>query len=251
MQSARLQPPAEEEPMCPAETRLGRCWPFVLVLLFPPLLARAGEDGPVSGPSPQPTGSTPREQELQARVNALESQPRGPTTKTQGLIPGVLLGPRLALINLPTPSIGAELRALGYLGASFDYGFIPKVTISDVQIQYDQWQLGVRVYPFRGAFYLGGVYGHYGFTGVANGPSAGTGTVTVNSQYIGPQLGWRWVQPSGFFTGLDLAWGFPLTFESKVSEGSTGTIPEIQKNAQQYLQHGLPILGLVSLGYLF
>ena len=47
------------------------------------------------------------------------------------------------------------------------------------------------------------------------------------------------------------AWGFPLTFESKVSEGSSGAITEIAKNAQQYLQHGLPMLGLVSLGYLF
>jgi hypothetical protein len=233
--------------MCPADTRFARLWPFILVLLVPPLVSRAADDAPAITPPPAPTA---REQQLEARVQELEAQ-AAPKTKTRGLIPGILIGPRLALINLPSPSIGVELRTLGYLGASFDYGFIPKITVSDVQMEWDQWQLGLRVYPFKGAFYVGGVYGHYGFTGVATGPSAGSGTVTVNSQYIGPQLGWRWVMPSGFFTGIDLAWGFPLTFESKVSEGSSGAITEIAKNAQQYLQHGLPMLGLVSLGYLF
>jgi hypothetical protein len=235
--------------MCPADTRLARSWPFILVLLLPPLLGRAADDAPLN-PPPVQAAPTQREQQLEARVQDLEAQ-AAPKTKTRGLIPGMLIGPRLALLNLPTPTIGLEVRALGYLGASFDYGFIPQVTISDVQVKYDQWQIGLRVYPFKGAFYMGGVYGHYAFSGVASGPSAGSGSVSVSSQYIGPQLGWRWVMPSGFFTGIDLSWGFPLTFESKASEGSTGAITEIEKNAQQYLQHGLPMLGLVSFGYLF
>src|SRR5262249_39861790 len=206
--------------MCTPRSRLGRAWKLFLILVVPPLIARAGDDGP-DGPegTPQPPSApSAHEQQLQARVNALE--PQLPKTKTQGLIPGMLIGPRIALINLPSPAIGAEIRALGYLGASFDYGFIPKLTISDVQIKYDQWQVGLRVYPFKGAFYVGGVYGHYAFTGVASGPSAGTGSVSVSSQYIGPQLGWRWVMPGGFFTRGDLSWGFPITFESKASEGS-------------------------------
>ena len=78
-----------------------------------------------------------------------------------------------------------------------------------------------------------------------------TRVVLTQPQGVLVQLGWRWVMPSGFFTGIDLAWGFPLTFESKVSEGASGSIISIQQNAQQYLQHGLPMLGLVSLGYLF
>ena len=56
---------------------------------------------------------------------------------------------------------------------------------------------------------------------------------------------------SGFFTAVDLAWGFPLSFSSEATEGASGKTLEFKQNAEKYLQHGVPLIGLVSFGYLF
>ena len=83
----------------------------------------------------------------------------------------------------------------------------------------------------------------------ANG--TGSGSSHVSSTFIGPQIGGRWIQPSGFFTAVDLAWGFPLSFSSEATQDASGKTLEFKQNAEKYLQHGVPLLGLVSFGYLF
>ncbi|HET9155389.1 MAG TPA: hypothetical protein VFN91_01900 [Myxococcaceae bacterium] len=187
---------------------------------------------------------------LEGRVKELESQVRGPGTKESGLIPGVLIGPRLSLLSLPTPTLGAEAKILRYLGVSFDYGFLPKITVSDLTVKYDMWNVAARVYPWGKTFFVGAVWGHYGVSGAAaNG--TGSGEAHVSSTFIGPQIGGRWIQPSGFFTAVDLAWGFPLSFSSEATEGASGKTLEFKQNAEKYLQHGVPLIGLVSFGYLF
>jgi len=187
---------------------------------------------------------------LEGRMKELESQVRGPGTKESGLIPGVLIGPRLSLLALPTPTLGAEAKILRYLGVSFDYGFLPKITVSDLTVKYDMWNVAARVYPWGKTFFVGAVWGHYGVSGgAANG--TGSGEAHVSSTFIGPQIGGRWIQASGFFTAVDLAWGFPLSFSSEATEGASGKTLEFKQNAEKYLQHGVPLIGLVSFGYLF
>jgi len=187
---------------------------------------------------------------LEGRIKELESQVRGPGTKESGLIPGVLIGPRLSLLSLPTPTLGGEAKILRYLGVSFDYGFLPKITVSDLTVSYDMWNVAARVYPFGKVFFIGAVYGHYGMTGAAAG-AAGAGSAHVSSTFVGPQIGGRWIQPSGFFTALDLAWGFPLSFSSEATPDASGKTLEFKQNAEKYLSHGVPLIGLVSFGYLF
>ena len=187
---------------------------------------------------------------LEGRMKELESQVRGPGAKESGLIPGMLIGPRLSLLALPTPTLGGEAKILRYLGVSFDYGFLPKITVADVSAKYNMWNIAGRVYPFGKTFFVGAVYGHYGIEGAAaNG--TGTGSARVSSTFLGPQIGGRWIQPSGFFTAVDLAWGFPLSFSSEASGDASGKTLEFKQNAEKYLQHGIPFLGLVSFGYLF
>ena len=162
---------------------------------------------------------------LEGRIKELESQVRGPGTKESGLIPGVLIGPRLSLLSLPTPTLGGEAKILRYLGVSFDYGFLPKITVSDLTVSYDMWNVAARVYPFGKVFFIGAVYGHYGMTGAAAG-AAGAGSAHVSSTFVGPQIGGRWIQPSGFFTALDLAWGFPLSFSSEATRADARRLAE-------------------------
>lgn len=216
-----------------------------LVLAAP--LARAGEAASAAG-TPSPDGIR-RPSEVRGHGDGNEPTGRGSGTKESGLIPGLLFGPRLS-VAVPTPTFGAEVKILRYFGASFDYGFFPKLTISGVDVSYSMWNVAARVYPFGDVFFVGAVYGHYGVEASAT-VAQGTGSVRASSNFLGPQIGARWIQPSGFFFGIDVAWAFPLGYSSEASPDPTGTTMSVKQTADRYLQNGIPLVGLVSVGWMF
>jgi hypothetical protein len=189
------------------------------------------------------------ESRLDASPRAPDTEAHGAGPKDSGIIPGVLIGPRLS-VAVPTPTFGAEAKILRYVGLSFDYGFFPKITISGVEVSYSMWNVGARVYPFGGAFFVGAVYGHYAVEASAT-VAQGTGSVRASSNFLGPQIGARWIQPSGFFFGIDLAWAFPLGYSSEASPDPSGTTVSVKQTADRYLQNGIPLVGLVSVGWMF
>jgi len=205
-----------------------------LVLAAP--LARADE----ATVTPSPDGLR-GSSEVRGQVSA------GP--KESGLIPGVLIGPRLS-VAVPTPTFGVEVKVLRYFGASFDYGFFPKLNISGVDVSYSMWNVGARVYPFGDVLFVGAVYGHYGVEASAN-VAQGSGSVRASSDFLGPQIGARWIQPSGFFFGIDVAWAFPLAYSSEASPDPSGTTTSVKVTADRYLKNGIPLVGLVSVGWMF
>ena len=211
------------------------------VVLAAPL-ARAGEA--ISGaatPSPDGLREAP---EVRGQVDVNASGP-----KVSGLIPGILIGPRLS-VAVPTPTFGAEVKILRYFGASFDYGFFPTLNISGVDVSYSMWNVAARVYPFGDVFFVGAVYGHYGVEASAT-VAQGTGSVRASSDFLGPQIGARWIQPSGFFFGVDVAWAFPLAYSSEASPDPSGTTTSVKVTADRYLRNGIPLVGLVSVGWMF
>jgi hypothetical protein len=170
-------------------------------------------------------------------------------TKVSGIIPGVLFGPRLS-VAVPTPTLGAEVKILRYFGASFDYGFFPKLNIAGVDVSYSMWNVAARVYPFGDVFFVGAVYGHYGVEASAT-VAQGSGFVRASSNFLGPQVGARWIQPSGFFFGIDVAWAFPLGYSSEASPDPSGTTASVKETADRYLKNGVPLVGLISVGWMF
>lgn len=169
--------------------------------------------------------------------------------KDSGLIPGVLIGPRLS-VAVPTPTLGVETKILRYFGASFDYGYFPKINIAGVDVSYSMWNVAARIYPFGDVFFIGAVYGHYGVEATAT-VAQGTGFVRASSNFLGPQIGARWIQPSGFFFGVEVAWAFALGYSSEASPDPSGTTQSVKQTADRYLQNGIPIVGLVSVGWMF
>jgi hypothetical protein len=182
--------------------------------------------------------------EVQGRVDG-----RGSGPKESGLIPGALIGPRLSLA-VPAPTLGAEVKLFRYFGASFDYALIPNVTINGVSVHYSMWNVGARIYPFGDVLFVGAVYGHYGVDATAT-VAQGTGSVRASSDFLGPQIGARWIQPSGFFFGIDVAWAFPLSYTSEASSDPSGTTTSVKETADRYLRNGIPLVGLVSVGWMF
>ena len=198
-----------------------------LVLAAP--LARAGEVPEVQG--------------------QVDGTGRGSGTKESGIIPGALVGVRLS-VALPAPTLGAEVKLFRYFGASFDYALIPKISINSVDVHYSMWNVGARVYPFGDVLFVGAVYGHYGVDASAT-VAQGSGSVKASSDFLGPQIGARWIQPSGFFFGVDVAWAFPLSYTSEASPDPSGTTTSVKVTADRYLRNGIPLVGLVSVGWMF
>jgi len=190
-----------------------------------------------------------RADEVTSEVSTSTDVTRRSSTKESGLIPGMLIGPRLS-VAVPAPTLGAEVKFMRYLGASFDYGLFPKLTISGVDVSYSMWSVGARVYPWGDVFFVGAVYGHYGVEATAN-VAQGSGTVRASSDFLGPQIGARWIQPSGFFFGIDLAWAFPIGYSSEASPDPSGTTTSVKETADRYLRNGIPLVGLISVGWMF
>ncbi len=178
--------------------------------------------------------------------------------RTSGLIPGVLIGPKATatLLFPPAVMVGAELRVIGYIGASFEYGVFPRnLTVQGYTGQSTTWSAGLRAYPFKGAFFVGVVFGRYDVTlsqAVASYPVPQTATLNVASTYLGPQIGWKWTWDFGLFLGLNLGYGFSLDYQSSLTPtGIQGTnLTSVKENADKYLKTGIPILTLLEIGFL-
>ena len=193
--------------------------------------------------------ATPQAQEDLEWVAGKEE---APATKTAGLIPYVLFGPKISLLTLPSPGLGVEVKIWQLIGLSADYGFVPRLNISGVDYQYGSLQGSLKIFPFRGAFFVGGVIGKYRFIASQKNGDLTTSETTIDCTYLGPQLGWRWVSRSGFFTGMDFGYGFSLKYTSTLTPpGSSGTPADIKKNADKYLEKGIPLLGFFQLGWFF
>ena len=178
--------------------------------------------------------------------------------KTSGLLGPVLVGPKLSLIRLPTgPSAGLELKAFGLFGAWFDYGLLPPIKVREFTAEFRTWNVGAKIYPFRGSFFLGCGYGSYTASVKGNlteNDQPYSARLSASPKFVSPRLGWLWSWQNGFFMSMDLGWQFPLDFKSKleVPSGFTaGDLGTAQNDIDKYGKKGLPDLGLLELGWLF
>ncbi len=172
--------------------------------------------------------------------------------KESGIIPGVVLGPRLSLLSVPSPSVAGELKIANLVGASVDYGLVPDVEVRGVKVGLTTWKVGARVFPFRGRFFLGASYGSRTFHAKKTVDTGESGKLDVTSTFVAPELGWRFVWRSGFFMGLDLGWQIVLD-SSKTLTASAGLADSDRKDiddaGRKIGKAGLPELGLLQLGW--
>ena len=171
-----------------------------------------------------------------------------------GIIPGVLFGPRLAIVNFPAPTVGAEVHIARWVGLSYDYGFIPDIKVGSVKVGWTNWYAGARVFPFHGSFFLGALYGQRSFKASVKDDSSGLEANTkATSSYVAPVLGWN-ANHRGLGMGLDLGWQL-VTRHSRSLTVPSGFDSSKQKDIQDATTKlgttGLPVLGLLQIQYLF
>ncbi len=187
------------------------------------------------------TPTTPGQEVVLDKKKTAAQEADRPYGKQNQLIPFVQFGPKLNLLVLP--ALGLEVRAFNYVSASFDYLYVPNVSIGTNAIGMNAWWAGLRVHPMGGSFFLGAdLYNiraaatrseTFQITSPVTASTVRDFTGTADLLGVTPMLGWRWVTASGFFTGLEL--GANITFSSSLlatqasrdtNTGTTVTLPD-------------------------
>jgi len=186
---------------------------------------------------------------------ARADEPQGPS-RSGGLIPGVRIAPKLALVGIP-PGFGAEARFLDDAwGAALDVGLIPRTATGDILAAgWTDVRLSGQFYPWRERLYLGLGLGYRSITlkvkdSQTNLPLGGE----VAAIYLAPEVGWRFRWADGFFLGIDLGWQIVVS-SSKSVEIAPSTTPGKAQDARDLADtlasSGFPVLTLLQLGWYF
>lgn len=168
-------------------------------------------------------GREPRQQEPRENLDKPE---RG---DDDALGVGVLGG-----IGFPRPLAIEAVVGLGktvMLGA--EYSFLPKTTISSVNARIWAAAADVRVFPFRGSFFIGLRGGFQQITADATLSAANVGSYTetmeVGTWFVNPRIGFLWVWKP-FALGIDAGAQIPIS--TSVSRSSLLALADPQLDAR-------------------
>jgi hypothetical protein len=174
-------------------------------------------------------------------------------------------GPVLSLFGPPNlVGGGLHMRFGRYLGLGADYQFLPTINVNPISVGSSLMSVNARVYPFGGAFFLGGGFAYQAIDAtlrdgdVLVGARASFPAVTANIGFMGHD---------GFILGADVGLLFPLgsthvsvrDMSGKLAKA--GATPEQVDNAKQQAQdrvstllNAMPVflqVNLIRVGYMF
>ena len=199
-------------------------------------------------------GAAPRASALESPEPPLVLAPSAPPLPaSRDFRVGFLVG----LVGVPHPlGIEALARVHELFGLGFGVGVLPAplgsaalglAGINDGSLNSLAFEGEVRLFPFRGAFWLGGALGHMGLS--ATGKSHGQPVaVDVSTLYAAPRLGWLGTWQSGFLLGLDLGVQLPLSTDVVVATASPSQT-QLESFARALAGLPLPTLS-VRLGWM-
>jgi hypothetical protein len=205
-------------------------------------LAATADDAPPSAsvsPTPAPVRDAPLEKEEEKKE------------EKEHLGIGAMAG-----VGFPRPlSIEALVRIERTFAVGAEYSVLPKMTISGVDAQVWAVAADARVFPFRGAFFVGiraGVQHASARTTLTALQVSLTEQLDVQTTFINPRIGFLWGKAPGITVGVEAGVQIPLS--SSVSstlppqvlatQGLTTVTDTLGKSA-------LPTIDLLRIGFLF
>lgn len=142
------------------------------------------------------------------------------------------------------------------LGA--EYSFLPKTTFSSVDTRLWAAAADLRVFPFKGAFFVGVRGGYQKLSAEATLTAAGVGSYTesvdVGTWFVNPRIGFMWVwKPLTF--GIDAGVQIPLSTtvsrSSLLALASPDLDAKVTSASDMLGRTPLPTIDLLRLGLLF
>ena len=161
----------------------------------------------------------------------------------------------VGVVSLPRPAdVAVLVRIVDLFGIGFGYSDFPafianplldlvgaKSASTDARLdQFNAFDLDLRVFPFRGAFFVGSSFGRQSLSGAvtestALGPQ--TATADLTTWYATPRVGWLWTFDPGFVLGLDVGIQLKLTADRTVSV-PPGATPDIRNRVENLADLG-------------
>ena len=149
-----------------------------------------------------------------------------------------------------------RLRKTVLLGA--EYGFLPKTTISSVDVRMWSAAADLRVFPFDGAFFVGVRGGYQSLTGETTLSAANLGSYTesaeVGTWFVNPRIGFLWVWKPlalGIDAGVQVPLSTTVSRSSLLAAASPATDAEITKWTNTMGRTVIPTLDLIRIGLVF
>ena len=159
-----------------------------------------------------------------------------PAEEKAGAAP-VHVAAMIGVVSLPRPAdVEVLVRIVDLFGVGFGYSDFPafianpllelagaKSGSTDARLdRFNAFDLDLRVFPFRGRFFVGSSFGRQSLSGAvtestALGPQ--TATADLTTWYATPRVGWLWTFEPGFLLGLDLG------IQLKLGADRTVTVP--------------------------
>lgn len=174
------------------------------------------------------------------------------------------LGPvRLgALVGAGFPSLVSGqivFKLHDWVGLTGSYGATPSISLpvaSDASLSQHGFNATARVYPFRGAFFLGLGLGQSTVTGraaeSAYGVSAAASAMT-RTTYVLPELGFLYRFSFGLTIGADIALQLPIAATSSSSASVAGTAVGLPDDVRQTLASlettPVPVIHFLRIGF--
>lgn len=170
---------------------------------------------------------------------------------------GVLVG-----IGIPSPASAQLLfKYKEVVGANLELGMLPTLSVPighDVKIHQEMIDFSLRLYPFKGAFFLGCGLGAQKISvngkETSNGHT-GTGSASVNTTFVSPRLGFVHKFDFGLALGMDIGAEIPIggSVDVSIDAGGVSLSPpkEVVDLANTIKSTPIPIIHLLQVGYIF
>jgi hypothetical protein len=212
-------------------------------------------------PQPPPPTKTSTTTTTSATVN-----PKSPADRPAGAKPeetdrdAFRIGP-LVGVGFPRPfALEGFAKFGGVIGGGLEYSFLPQVTVSNVAASFQALAADLRVFPFKGAFFLGLRAGRQwldGSTTVTVGPVSVPESMAATTWFLNPRLGILYTFDSGFTLGIDAGVQLPISPEfhrSGLGSGTeaTASVDQTLKSVSDALGNKpTPTVDLLRVGFLF
>lgn len=175
--------------------------------------------------------------------------------------------PSINVLNFPHPFGGsAEIVFSEVFGIKYTKSFRPRGTFNETKVQLDDQSITLRSYPNRGPWFVGLGYGHHTVDGERNEVVNGFDTkiyAHVQSDYLVPTTGFKWIYESGFTIGVEIGWIFAMNSSTNVTSSQDlnpfvnanqeyrNRLQDAENSVNKYVKDGTPTIGLLEIGWTF
>jgi hypothetical protein len=165
----------------------------------------------------------------------------------------------VAGLGFPRPfAVEALIKVDRVLALGVEYSLLPKTTIGGVETDFWAIAADARVFPFKGAFFIGLRGGRQTLRASATANLGQLGTYTesgvAETWFVNPRIGFLWTWRNGFTVGIDAGVQVPIgpslstTLPSGLPAQVNSTVASI---ANTFGNETTPTVDLLRVGFLF